>query len=549
MSPTRSMIASIDRPITAAASDGRTVTGLALPYGVPGHSSRGRVIVDRGAVALAADLKRIKLYRDHSDASGTPVGYCTSAEDTAEGIVMSFKIGATPDGDAALADVAEGIRDALSVEIMGAELGAGNRLKAGTITAVALVAVPAFEDARVHGFTASLNTDPADDEAPSTGGDDRAAGGSENVGIGGTENTTPEPPEPVAPAADAGAVDNDRDNDATTTPEEDEDMTNETKSKAPEAPEPVAPAAPAAAPVGLTAARTRTPEISFSSVVDALLGAREGAPRNELMTAALADITRSAHPAVASSAWLGELWGGIAYQREIVPTMTPKRLTSMRGTGWRWVTKPTVDDYAGDKAEIPTNTPVTEAVTLTPRRLAGGHDIDRAYFDFNDREFLASYFGAMTESYAIVSDERAAEFLALEAAKNLGPAQSDLLRAAAKARQIIKGARAGEATSFLVNPEDMFALMDLTALDNPAYLELLGVDPSKFITSDAVTAGSVIAYAKPAVEFHELGSAPIRVEAEHIANGGRDAAVFGYYVPFISNPAGIVEVPFGEVAP
>lgn len=528
MSHTQSMTASIDRPITAAASDGRTVTGLALPYGVPGHSSRGRVIVDRGAVALAADLKRIKLYRDHSDASGTPVGYCTAAEDTAEGIVMSFKIGATPDGDAALADVAEGIRDALSVEIMGAELGPGNRLKAGTITAVALVAVPAFDDARVHGFTASLNTDPADGQAP----------------------------EPVAPVADAGAVDNDRDNDANTTPEEDEDMTNETKSPAPEpvatvpAPAtPAAPAAPAAAPVGLTAARTRTPEITFASVVDALLGAREGAPRNDLMTAALADITRSAHPGVASSAWLGELWSGIAYKREIVPTMTAKRLTSMRGTGWRWVTKPTVDDYAGDKAEIPTNTPVTEAVTLTPKRLAGGHDIDRAYFDFNDREFLASYFGAMTESYAIVSDERAAEFLALEAAKNIGPAQSDLLRAAAKARQLIKGARAGEATSFLVNPEDMFALMDLTALDNPAYLELLGVDPAKFITSEAVTAGSVIAYAKPAVEFHELGSAPIRVEAEHIANGGRDAAVFGYYAPFVANPAGIVEVPFGEVSP
>ena len=518
MSPTQSMTTSIDRPITAAASDGRTVTGLALPYGVPGHSSRGRVIVDRGAVALAADLKRIKLYRDHSDASGTPVGYCTAAEDTAEGIVMSFKIGATPDGDAALADVAEGIRDALSVEIMGAELGPGNRLKAGTITAVALVAVPAFEDARVHGFTASLNTDPADDEAP----------------------------EPVAPVADAGAVDNDRDNDATTTtPEEDEDMTNETKSQAPE---PVATAPiPAAAPVGLTAARTRTPEITFASVVDALLGAREGAPRNELMTAALDDITRSAHPGVASSAWLGELWGGIAYKREIVPTMTPKRLTSMRGTGWRWVTKPTVDDYDGDKAEIPTNTPVTEAVTLTPLRLAGGHDIDRAYFDFNDREFLASYFGAMTESYAIVSDERAAEFLVTEAGNNVGDAQSDLLRAAAKARQLIKGARAGEATSFLVNPEDMFALMDLTALDNPAYLELLGVDPAKFITSDAVPAGSVIAYAKPAVEFHELGSAPIRVEAEHIALGGRDAAVFGYYVPFVANPAGIVEVPFGAI--
>ena len=563
--------------VTAAAAS-RTITGLALPFGVPGHSSRGTVTVARGAVDWAADLKRIKLYRDHSDANGSPVGYATAVEETDEGISMSFRIGETPDGDAALADIREGIRDALSVEIMGAEIGGGGRLTGGTITAVALVAVPAFADARVSAFTASLHTTPAHTPAP-TPGDRSAFDNGEEITVRATSGndadddragknaTTPASTPEATPAGkisnghdaddgvglaeaegdelaadddadaadddlggDAADVDNPGDNDPVPSNQENQDMTTPKT---------------AAAPSGLTAARTIAPTVTFAAVVDSLLGVRAGREPDDLMTAALADITRSAHPAVASSGWLGELWSGIAFNREIIPTMTTKRLTSMRATGWRWTTKPVVDDYAGDKTEIPSNTPSTEAVTLTPRRLAGGHDIDRAYIDFNDSEFLASYFKAMTESYAMVSDDRAATFLVAEAGNNIGPRQADMLRAAAKARQLVKRGTRTEATSYLVHPDDMFGLMDITQIDNPTYLDLLGIDPAKFLTNDAVEPGTVVAYAKPAVEFHELGESPIRVEAEHLAQGGRDAAVFGYYVPFVANPAGIVSVPFG----
>lgn len=508
--------------LTAANNDtaGRTVTGLALPYGVPGHSSKGTVIAEAGSVELPADLKRIKLYRDHSNVAGSPVGYCTSATETAEGIEMSFRIGSTPDGDAALADVTEGIRDALSVEIVGAEIGAGGKLTGGTITAVALVAVPAFADARVASFTASLH-----DEAQAE--DDEAEQDLEDEA-----------------QADAADVDNSADNDNNTP--DDQEIENMPEKINPPA-EQESKLAAAAAPAGLTAARVNSaaPAVTFSSVVDTLLGVREGRERDAMMTAALADITKSAHPHVTSPGWLGELWNGVAYTREIIPTMTSRQLTGRKATGWRWTTRPTVDDYAGDKAEIPTNTPVTEAVELTARRIAGGHDIDRAYFDFNDREFIESYFRAMTESYAMVTDDRAAEFLVTEAAENIGDAQPDLLRAAAKARQIVKRGTRTEATTYLVNPDDMFELLDVTTMDNPAYLELIGVDPSKFITSDLAPAGSVVAYAKPAVEWYELGSSPIRVEAEHLARGGRDAALFGYWTAFVTNPAGLVTVPFG----
>lgn len=504
----------MSKNLTTASATGRTVTGLALPFGAPGKSSRGTVTVNAGAVSIDRDLKRIKLYRDHSNAGGAPVGYCTAANETDAGIEMSFRIGDTADGDSALADVREGIRDALSVEVMGAEITGSGELVAGQITAVALVAIPAFDDARVSAFTASLHTEPAPNPAAEESGDD--------------DEDSPEIVTTGDNETDPG------------TNQEETEMTESTVNKNRTEEE----STPATAPNGLTATRTREPIVTASAVVDTLIGVRQGRERDEMMTAALADIKRSAHPGVASSAWLGELWDGIAFSREIVPTMTNKTLTSMRATGWRWTTKPTVNDYKGDKAEIPTNTPKTEAVTLEPKRLAGGHDIDRAFFDFDDREFIQSYFAAMTESYAIVSDDRAAAFLVSEAAKNTGDSQPDLLRAAAKARQTIKRGTRTEATTYLVNPDDMFLLMGITTMDNPAYLNLLGVDPARFKTNDAVPAGTLVAYAKSAVEWWELGSAPIRVEAEHLAQGGRDAAVFGYYATFTPNPAGIVSIPF-----
>lgn len=328
------------------------------------------------------------------------------------------------------------------------------------------------------------------------------------------------------------------------------DVSRET-SQAPAAPaaSPVA-AAPAASPVA-TAPINQVPltasakTVTLDTVVDAMHALRMGSASSDLITAALADITDAAHPSVKSPQWLGELWSGIPYTREIVPTMTQKTLTGRKAIGWRWTTKPKVDTYTGNKTEIPTNTPVTEPVEVTAERIAGGHDIDRSYFDFNDQGFIRSYFEAMAESYALLTDDKAAQFLVTESAANKGAKQTTLLRAAAKARQMIKTTARIEASTYLVHPNDLFDLLAVTQLDAPAYLKLVGVDPSQFVSSTLVPAGSVIAYAKPAVEFYELGSSPIRVEAEHISHGGRDAALFGYWAALVTNTNGLVQVPFG----
>src|SRR3954470_10816340 len=102
-------------PAVTAAADSRVLAGVALPYGIPGRTSAGSVTVDAGAVAVPPDLRRIKLFRDHG--RSTPVGYTTAADDTAEALRMTFHAAATPDGDTALLEAAEGIRDCLSVEL------------------------------------------------------------------------------------------------------------------------------------------------------------------------------------------------------------------------------------------------------------------------------------------------------------------------------------------------------------------------------------------------------------------------------------------------
>ena len=494
--------------------DKRTISGLVLPYGRAGYTSAGPVTVNAGAVTLPDDISRVKLLRDHSDQPGfTPVGHAVAVEDTPDGIRMSFRIGKTSDGDVALADVTEHIRDALSVELVDTAVDGTGALTAGTLTAVALVPIPAFDDARVDLITAAR----VDEDTTATDEDDEDQ----------DEDTTDEPDETDSPATTDPAVDTDVDSD-TTNRKDTTDMTT-----------------PAVVPSGLTVKESAplTASQAINAIGDML--ARRNTPA---LTAAMEDIKHSANPATRAPAWLGELWDGAEYQREIIPTMTQKELTGIEAVGWRWKKKPEVYDYKGDKTEVPSGKAETEEVRMKANRLASAHDIDRAYFDFNETGFLASFLSARVEDYALKTDERAAKFLVESATKDATTkpkAEPDLLHAAARARQIIKTQVRIEPSAWLVNPNDMFGLFNITMLDIPQYLELLGVDPSKFVATDLVPAGAIVSYAKPAARWYELPGAPIRVDAEHISHGGIDSGVFGYWAAMLTNPKGIVSVPFG----
>ncbi|MDK8450895.1 hypothetical protein [Corynebacterium mastitidis] len=510
------MVASM-APETAPES--RTITGMVLPWGKPGYTSTGEVTVTAGAVQLPADLKRVKLLRDHSTEPGfTPVGYATAAEDTPEGLKMTFKVGATSDGDTALTDVSEGIRDALSVELVDTEV-TGGVLTAGVLTAVALVPIPAFADARVERFTASR-------KEPKT--------------MTNTETTTPKVEDRHR-----------KDDPAPETPQPNEEPRNDDEEKEENVTtrDDVSYIAAARVPTGLTVTGPGRAQLTFSQAVEAIAAARTGVASAE-MTAKLADITRSANPAISAPMWLGEMWEGVEYKREIIPTMTQKALTKLKGVGFRWTKKPEVGDYAGDKAEIPTGTVATEPVEVTASRMAAGHDIDRAYFDFHETEFLQAFFRARANDYAIKTDEKAAKFLVASAKTGTTiEAEPDLLHAAARARLVIKRQTRVEPNAYLVHPNSLFGLFQITQLDNPAYLDLLGVRPDRFIASDLVPEGEIIAYAKQAVTWFELSGSPIRVDAERLDHGGKDSGIFGYWATLLNQQDGIVRVPFGATKP
>lgn len=510
----------------AAEQTKRTVTGLVVPWNTPGRTSAGPVSVAEGAVKLPADLGRVKLLRDHSDtANFSPVGYATAAEVTDEGLKMSFRIAEGDDGDAALADVKNRVRDALSVELVDTKVTNGT-LKSGNLTAVALVPIPAFAEARVEMLTAAA-TDPAEDDEDELDQD-------------------VEDDETVDPADDELVIETDEQLETTDTAtdpvedDEDDETEKENNNMEPKKNK----LAAARVPSGLKV--NQKPALTFSQAVETIANMRTGTASPEL-TAALADITRSANPAVSAPQWLGELWEGSEYQREIIPTMTIKPLTKLKAVGWRWTQKPEIEDYAGDKAEIPTNEVATEPVETTANRMAVGHDIDRAYFDFNETEFLEGFFRARTIDYAMKSDAKAAAFLNTSASTGTTVAsEPDLLHAAARARLVVKRQVRVEPSAYLVHPNSLFGLFDITQLDNPAYLDLLGVKPERFIATDLVPENEVIAYAKESVTWFELPGSPIRVDAERIDLGGRDSAVFAYWATLLNNQAGIVRVPFGE---
>lgn len=513
----------------AAEQTKRTVTGLVVPWNTPGRTSDGPVSVAEGAVQLPADLGRVKLLRDHSDtANFSPVGYATAAEVTDEGLKMSFRIAEGDDGDAALADVKNRVRDALSVELVDTKVTNGT-LKSGNLTAVALVPIPAFAEARVEMLTAAA-TDPVDDDED----DDEL-----DQDVEDDETVDPADDDELVIETDEQLETTDTETDPVEDDEDDE-TEEETNNMEPKKNK----LAAARVPSGLKV--NQKPALTFSQAVETIANMRTGTASPEL-TAALADITRSANPAVSAPQWLGELWEGSEYQREIIPTMTIKPLTKLKAVGWRWTQKPEIEDYAGDKTAIPTNEVATEPVETTANRMAVGHDIDRAYFDFNETEFLEGFFRARTIDYAMKSDAKAAAFLNTSASTGTTVAsEPDLLHAAARARLVVKRQVRVEPSAYLVHPNSLFGLFDITQLDNPAYLDLLGVKPERFIATDLVPENEVVAYAKESVTWFELPGSPIRVDAERIDLGGRDSAVFAYWATLLNNQAGIVRVPFGE---
>lgn len=491
-------------PPMVVAETARTITGRILPWGEFGATNNGPLKFPAGSINIPDNVEQVKLLAGHSP-SGVAVGHATSIEVKDDGLWATFKVGSHDAGNDALLQASEKTVDAFSIEAYGIERN-GTTVTNSYLSAVALVPNPAFAGARVSQVTAARGDD--------TDNDDPAE----------TNETTPENDETTTPPDDSETESNDNEK------EEETDMNKRLT--------------PGTLPGDAQNETTTTEHFSLNGAIDYLTAVVSG-NQPDVAHAELTDITDAGTINRAAPQWLGELWSGVTYERRIVPLMTQKPLTSRKAVGYRWVTKPGVEKYAGNKADIPSKPAEIEPVERESERWAGGNDLDRAFWDFNEREFLAAYWAAMAESYAYETDLDALKFLVDNATAIDGTA-TNVQSAISRGSLAVDNRLRTPATFAIINPADLEQVLSLSTMDAPRYLGIAGTitDPSKWTTSEDVTPGQAIIGTKAAATHFELSGSPLRVEAEHIAKGGRDAALFGYTAKMINRPEGLVKVSF-----
>lgn len=148
----------------------RTIRGAITAYGVPTTDYR-RIVIHEGALRPRMPLSRVKMLIDHDQRQ--PVGYMTELDSDAR--VAAFKIPEGDEGDKALTDAANGLRDGLSIGInvidedgaftYDAEHGTYH-VYAAELVEVSLCAIPAYQDAGVTSVAATRHTNPPKENTP-----------------------------------------------------------------------------------------------------------------------------------------------------------------------------------------------------------------------------------------------------------------------------------------------------------------------------------------------------------------------------------------------
>jgi hypothetical protein len=488
-----------------AADDTRVRRGLALPFGAVGRTSAGPVrAAGGGRVGWPADLRRVKVFSDHGRLA--PIGYVTALEETPDGVTVAFRLADTPAGAAALLEVDEGVRDAISVELDDVTLAADGLIEAAQIVAIALVPLPAFTDARI-----AASFTPTERTAVTT-----------------VTVTTP-PPAPTDPAP---------------TPD---------PAPAP-APTPTPDPAPTPAPpTTLNAARTAGRPLDLRSAVATLEAAWNRSRTVEAINAALADVVPANDApggGILTPQWLGELWTPYAVSRNYVNSVQSGTLTGMHLFGYRWTTPPVVGPYAGNKTEIPSNAVQLGPVTADAYRLAGGWDVDRIFYDLGAPGFLKVILDKATEDLRNKQEAHLGATLKA-AATTVAGAPADLF--AALSLLAAELGKIGAAPTSVAVASDLYgALMAIPASAAPWWLSQGGssidvvnqtavVNGNRQFVDPTLPAGTVMAWDRRAATYYEAAGTPIRVQAVNIPNGGIDVGVFSYQGEIVNDARAIVD--------
>lgn len=503
----------------------RTITGLLIPYNEVGRTNVGMFEVEAGVIRIPADPSVVSLNIDHD--RYTPVGRATRVWEEPRGIMATFKLADTPEGDAALEDALspEGKRRRLSGEFKtGIKAG---KATGGNLAAGALVEMGAFASAMV---LASDTEQPAEDEP-------------EN------EPTTVDTPVPAE------------------TPEEEETEGTDVPENNTEGVQATVALPPT--PPARTETRPGKQEIL------AAIAARKANPFDQAaagVLAALSDIKLSGSGALPATgvireSWLGLLELGTGYVREFITLCKlgtdihaggKKAFLFHRGTSGNpaWSS----GTWAGNKAEINSGVGHTTTVASTLLRYARGADIGREFFDLpGGSEVIEAFLRELENDYLQWSDENAHAAIVTAAGTPVAPGTypSEYTGAMGQLIQGILAVKKRKADGRRDTPT--FAIANELAYEQLVYTPKDLVP--EFITFDVNTDGtgradgkvhvvqggtgiedtaSVIVGADYAIEFDELPGGPLHVNALDIAKGGVDEAVHGYLQTFVARPEAIV---------
>lgn len=519
--------------VLRASVDDRTVAYKILPYGVPGGTSKGRVTASKGCLTLPEDPSTLQLNDRHIGDRILASGQTLAWEDDA--LVASFHVNDGPAGDDLLDEVARAtsgenvtgieLRASASVEVTNPVIR-GGKLLGGLLSAVGAVVRPAFAGSTL------LASDVGELPQAET---------TTNVVIDGVEyvlqedgsyipKTDPEAPS-VADAALAAETENDMGNTLT--------------------------ASAAAAAGVIPTAKDKKGPASIGQFSRALANAFATGGEAK-MYAALTDIVHDdgdndgdgLGELASPSGWLGNVFENAPYERQFIPLLAQGQLTSYRENGFRWGTTPTVAAYTGNKAAVPSTGLTATPVNYGTQRWANAADIDRRYVDFGDSDVIQSFIEFNVDSYKEVTDLDTA-------AKIFANASAGTWAAVAGVNPAISGLVKLTLQLLAARFKPSFAIVGLDVYEPLLYLKK--DDVSAFLTESFGLQGgvfdnftilptSIAAYQNQVVvgdgrtmRYKELGGTPVRVEAEHIANGGRDIGVFGYSSFQLLKPGGVLK--------
>lgn len=402
----------------------RMIAGTVFRYGEVGLTSRGPLRVRAGAqLRFPANLGETPLTREHD--RDAVRGHVALIDDGDERLYVAIRVVDGEAGDQALAEALDrgpNGRGGLSFDLENVVIE-GDEIVEGDVVAIGQVHDPAFNSARIDQIAASRPTSPAHQGTP-TGGNMTPEQIARLAALRAQTTRTAEEETELAELAALEAAQ------AEPTTPADQDPPAAAPQSTPAAQAPAAPSPAAGTPVAASIpavpagvptpgrATTRPQGGAFHEMARRVVDEwRRSGDLARGLTAALQDIVESSHDVIEQPAWSGELWSGLRYEPIWTDLFTSGPLTYWKGEGWRFTSKLEIQDYAGDKAEIPTDNVTTEASNYEAARMAVGVDIDRKFYDFPNEGFVTSLFEQIRESWEEKLDNKVRAYAVANAAK------------------------------------------------------------------------------------------------------------------------------------